>query len=481
MGHRRSRQADPRHAFVESFDGRLRDGCLDGEASGGLAQARPASRRAGAATTTARGRTPRLGRAHARAGAPGDRDLRRPPVIGCRAAGPPSRPRVWVPTEVQGRAGAGHRAGGGAFVRGSGKASAGVRHPRHVRGVASRRCWRAPRAGSGIAGPSVSLGRGRRSRPWVVSMAPFCQGAWGSQTQARAPRPAPGSRQETNASPRSKGRLRRGGQGRERVDEAAHDGLRAAVVVWEAHGAAGRPLHRRGPVRAPVLAAHDREVPLTCARTRRDPSPRQADGERPHDHEGQGFRASWNDEAGGACDGWAGAGRAPRSVACGSGRTGGSSRGTAVVGPRARRAAARRSARASRHHGADPRPRRAARRAARAWRSPGAVASRGPAPSAARSPRPAAPRHRATRCARSCGGSSSGDGRARRRSGRPGPSPRAGDGASGAHRGRGGRTKRAWGPADIPTPSPNCRASKENPPRLQSLLSPSRRVAGCAE
>ena len=241
-------------------------------------------------------------------------------------------------------------------MRGSGKASAGVRH----RGALARGCVEAvldgPEGGLGDRRP-VGVPRQRTSKPPMG-------GLKGALLPGRLGVADPGAGAEANSGlapgderePALEGEAapRRGGQGRERVDEAAHDGLRAAVVVWEAHGAAGRPLHGRGPVRAPVLAAHDREVPLTCARTRRDPSPRQADGERPHDRERQGFRACWNDEAGGACDGWAGAGRAPRSVPCGSGRTGGSSRGTAIVGPRARRAAARRSARASRHHGADP-------------------------------------------------------------------------------------------------------------------------------
>ena len=36
----RARQADPRHAFIESFNGRLRDECLNEEVFGSLAHAR---------------------------------------------------------------------------------------------------------------------------------------------------------------------------------------------------------------------------------------------------------------------------------------------------------------------------------------------------------------------------------------------------------------------------------------------------------
>ena len=74
----RARQAEPRHALVESLDGRLRDERLHEEVLDRLAHARPASPPAGAASTPTCAPPRRLGRADARPGAPGDRDPQRP-------------------------------------------------------------------------------------------------------------------------------------------------------------------------------------------------------------------------------------------------------------------------------------------------------------------------------------------------------------------------------------------------------------------
>ena len=64
-----------------------------------------------------------------------------------------------VLTEVRRRAETGYQASDGGSMRWSRKASAGVRHPRHLRGVALRRSRIDARARSGSDSTSVSLGR----------------------------------------------------------------------------------------------------------------------------------------------------------------------------------------------------------------------------------------------------------------------------------------------------------------------------------
>jgi hypothetical protein len=90
------------------------------------------------------------------------------------------------------------------FTISSLKASVGVRHPRHFRGVAFSLSlisfiWGPERDARG-----VSRGRTRRARPFRFSTEPFCQGACGSQNQAVVPMPASSFRQSRNSNPRSK-------------------------------------------------------------------------------------------------------------------------------------------------------------------------------------------------------------------------------------------------------------------------------------
>ena len=162
---------------------------------------------------------------------------------------------------------AGYQAVGGGSMRRSRIASAGVRHPRHLRGVALRRSRIAPRAWSDSDGTSVSLGIWRRRRPLVFSTVGFRQGAWGSSEPRLGSEPgvelAPGDELQAPVEGEAAPGVR--GQGRERVDEPAHDGLRAAVVVAEEHRVARRPRHGRGDVGGPVLLAEDHEIALPVA------------------------------------------------------------------------------------------------------------------------------------------------------------------------------------------------------------------------
>ena len=198
---------------------------------------------------------------------------RRPPVIGCRAAGPPSRPRVWVPTQVRRRAGAGHRAGEGAFVRGSGKASAGVRHSRAlargcVEAVLEGPAGRAPGSPARRCPSAEDVEAAHGCSRWC----PSARARGGHGTQARAPRPGPSARQETNASPRAKARLRRAvaGKGASASMRLAREGPRAAVRCFARARCSARcsgfgrctPV---APFAAPCALADDREVPLTRA------------------------------------------------------------------------------------------------------------------------------------------------------------------------------------------------------------------------
>ena len=84
------------------------------------------------------------------------------------------------------------------------KTSAGVRHPRHLRGVELRR-WQIDLRNRFVSavGP-VERGRYLRSLLLVFSTVPFCQGAWGSQNQLSAPIPAFRCDQAENSVPRSK-------------------------------------------------------------------------------------------------------------------------------------------------------------------------------------------------------------------------------------------------------------------------------------
>ena len=56
------------------------------------------------------------------------------------------------------------------------KTSAGVRYPRHFRGVLLYRCRAAVNSSSSKAARLVERGRGRRRRPMAFSTPPFCQG-----------------------------------------------------------------------------------------------------------------------------------------------------------------------------------------------------------------------------------------------------------------------------------------------------------------
>ena len=94
----RARQAEPRHALVESLDGRLRDERLHEEVLDRLAHARPASPPAGAATTPTGGPPvgsdgPTPAPAHRATGTPSGpatAALAPAPAIGHQAPGPPS-------------------------------------------------------------------------------------------------------------------------------------------------------------------------------------------------------------------------------------------------------------------------------------------------------------------------------------------------------------------------------------------------------
>ena len=111
-----------------------------GDARGPMEAEVPEARRLGARWCSTAATPPRAPAARPPRGA--GRPARRPPSC------------LWVPTEVRRRAGAGNQAGEGASMRRSRKASAGVRHPRHLRGVASMRCW----TGTARGAPHVGLG-----------------------------------------------------------------------------------------------------------------------------------------------------------------------------------------------------------------------------------------------------------------------------------------------------------------------------------
>jgi hypothetical protein len=84
------------------------------------------------------------------------------------------------------------------------KTSAGVLHPRHLRGVELRR-WQIDLKYRFVSFVGwVERGRCVRNRLLVFSAVPFCHGDWGSRNQRSAPVPSLSCCQAANSVPRSK-------------------------------------------------------------------------------------------------------------------------------------------------------------------------------------------------------------------------------------------------------------------------------------
>ena len=145
--------------------------------------------------------------------------------------------------------------------------SAGVRHPRHLRGVALRRPQISFSSALEIVVGSVSRGSQRRVRRLRFSTVPFCQGEWGSSEPGLDAgaglevRPV----DELGAAVEGDGAAGPEGQGAQHLGQPAHDRRRPAVRVRQKRYEAADALDQRGHVAPSEPTSEQQQIRLPMA------------------------------------------------------------------------------------------------------------------------------------------------------------------------------------------------------------------------